>query len=126
MAGWAGYRCLGFDLQDQNPDNDNLPIQPPKRSNQDRHPPSYLKDYHCPTIPNLSPSHIRPLWSPFKEDGSIDGFKGYTQIPDLDFRVTFIPVIKAPTICVILYLDVHFKWPHKQLDIKKMHSYMER
>ena len=43
--------------QDQKPNNNNLPIQPPKRSNRDRHPPSYLKDYLCPTIPNLSPSH---------------------------------------------------------------------
>jgi hypothetical protein len=58
------------------------------------------------------------------EDGNIDRFKGclvakgYTQIHGLDFGETFSPVVKAPTIRVILSLAVHFKWPLKQLDVK--------
>ncbi|GAU44375.1 hypothetical protein TSUD_243070 [Trifolium subterraneum] len=156
----------------------NLPIPPPTRSSRDKRPPAYLvKDYHCPTITNISPPHNtlivsieepktyktalkysnwqaamqdeidalhsnntwtlvqRPLdanvigskWvfrTKLNEDGSIDRFKarlvakGYTQIPGLDFGETFSPVIKAPTIRIILSLAVHFKWPLKQLDVK--------
>jgi hypothetical protein len=173
-------------IQNQNLDNDssppiettNLPNPPPTRSSRDKRPPAYLvKDYHCPTIPNISPPHNALIvsieepktyktalkysnwqaamqdeidalhsnntWTPVQrpldenvvgskwvfrtklnEDGSIDRFKarlvakGYTQVPGFDFGETFSPVIKAPTIRVILSLVVHFKWPLKQLDVK--------
>lgn len=59
----------------------------------------------------------------YKEDDSVDRFKacvkGYTQFLGLDFGETFSPVVKAITIRVILSLVVYFKWPLKQLDVKK-------
>ena len=46
--------------------------------------------------------------------------KGYTQLPCLDYMTTFIPVVKASTVRVVLSLVVSHKWPLHQLDVKKM------
>jgi hypothetical protein len=153
------------------------PIPITSRPTRDKHPPSYLRDFDCPTINKPPQSHDALLisieepknlktalkytnwrsvmheeidalhhnhtWSlvprppsanvvgskwifrtKMKEDGTIDRFKarlvakGYTQIPGLDFGETFNPVVKAPTIRVVLSLAVRFKWPLKQLDVK--------
>lgn len=56
-------------------------------------------------------------------DGTIARYKarlvanGNQQAPALDFVETFSPVIKQPTLRVILSLAVHHKWPLRQLDV---------
>ncbi|CAJ2640052.1 unnamed protein product [Trifolium pratense] len=165
------------DIEPHISNNHVNPIPTTSRPTRDKHPPSYLKDFHCPTISKTPHSHDALIisteepktfktalkytnwrsamhdeidalhhnhtWSlvprppsanvvgskwifrtKMKEDGTIDRFKarlvakGYTQIPGLDFGETFSPVVKAPTIRVVLSLALHFKWPLKQLDVK--------
>ena len=60
-----------------------------------------------------------------KEDGTIDRYKarlvaqGFSQIPGLDFRETFSPIIKHTIIRLILSLAVTLGWTMGQLDVKK-------
>lgn len=60
----------------------------------------------------------------YLSDGSIEHFKaclvakGYAQVLDLDYTDTFILVIKATTVHVVLYFVVTNKWPLRQLDVK--------
>lgn len=59
----------------------------------------------------------------YKADGSIDRLKarldakGFHQRPGLDYTETFSPVIKTPTVRVILSLAISYGWPLRQLDI---------
>lgn len=56
-------------------------------------------------------------------DGTMARYKarlvanGNQQTEGIDFQETFSPVIKQPTIRIVLSLAVHYKWPIKQLDV---------
>ena len=57
-------------------------------------------------------------------DGSINRYKarlvakGFHQQYGIDFDETFSPVIKPPTVRLILSLAVQFNWPLRQLDVR--------
>ena len=57
-------------------------------------------------------------------DGSINRYKarlvakGFHQQYGVDFEETFSPVIKPPTVRIILSLAVQFDWPLRQLDVR--------
>ncbi|MDV3193983.1 MAG: reverse transcriptase domain-containing protein, partial [Sweet potato little leaf phytoplasma] len=59
----------------------------------------------------------------YNSDGSIQRHKarlvakGFHQTPAIDFGDTFSPVIKPPTVKIILTLAVSHGWPVRQLDI---------
>ncbi|RVW98311.1 Retrovirus-related Pol polyprotein from transposon RE1 [Vitis vinifera] len=79
-------------------------------------------------VPRPSNTNIvgskRVFRTKFLSDGSIECFKvrlvakGYTQLPSLDYKDTFSPVVKASTVHVVLSLTVSHKWPRRQLDVK--------
>lgn len=48
--------------------------------------------------------------------------KGFNQVPGLDFHETFSPVVKAPTIKIILAVAVARGWPIRQLDVNSTFS----
>ena len=56
-------------------------------------------------------------------DGTINRYKarlvanGFHQQFGIDFKETFSPVIKPPTVRIILSLAVQFNWPLRQLDV---------
>lgn len=56
-------------------------------------------------------------------DGSIARYKarlvanGNQQYEGMDFTDTFSPIIKQPTIRIVLSLAVHYHWPLRQLDV---------
>ena len=56
-------------------------------------------------------------------DGSINKYKaklvakGFHQQFGIDFEETFSPIIKPPTVRIILSLAVQFNWPLRQLDV---------
>lgn len=58
-----------------------------------------------------------------KSDGSFDRCKarlvakGFNQVPSVDFHETFSPIVKAPTIRIILALAVSKGWIIRQLDV---------
>jgi hypothetical protein len=58
-----------------------------------------------------------------RSDGSIDRFKarlvakGFEPQSGVDYTETFSPMIKSPTIYILLALAVHYNWPIKQLDV---------
>ncbi|KAJ8900378.1 hypothetical protein K2173_025018 [Erythroxylum novogranatense] len=58
-----------------------------------------------------------------KCDGSIDRYKsrlvakGYSQCPGVDFHETFSPVIKHPTIKVVLTVALSHGWSLHQMDV---------
>jgi len=45
---------------------------------------------------------------------------GNHQQPDIDYHATFSPVVKTPTIGLILSLALTFGWPIRQLDVKSV------
>ena len=44
--------------------------------------------------------------------------KGFHQQYDIDFAETFSPVVKLPTVRLILALAVTYNWPFRQLDVR--------
>ncbi|KAK8951386.1 hypothetical protein KSP39_PZI003285 [Platanthera zijinensis] len=46
--------------------------------------------------------------------------RGFTQQQDLDYEVTFSPVVKLNTIRVLISLVVHRHWKLHQLDVKNV------
>jgi hypothetical protein len=52
------------------------------------------------------------------------GGKGFHQQYGIDFEETFSPVVKPPTVRLILALAVTYNWPLRQLDVRGMPSYM--
>lgn len=44
--------------------------------------------------------------------------KGFHQQSGIDFIETFSPVVKHPTICVVLAIAVSNHWPLRQLDVE--------
>ena len=56
--------------------------------------------------------------------GSIDRYKaclvtqGFTQTPRLDYFDTFSPVVKAPTIRIVLTIALLYDWSLRQLDVQ--------
>ena len=67
-------------------------------------------------------------------DGSISRYKarlvakGFHQQHGIDFQETFSPVVKPPTIRLILALAVTYNWPLKQLDVRNafLHGVMKK
>lgn len=59
----------------------------------------------------------------YKADGSIERLKarlvakGFHQRPGLDYSDTFSPVVKAPTVRLIMTIAITQRWPLRQLDI---------
>lgn len=59
----------------------------------------------------------------FNPDGTVDKLKtrlvakGNHQRPGIDYHETFSPVIKSPTIRLLLGQAAKYNWPVKQLDI---------
>ena len=57
-------------------------------------------------------------------DGSVERLKaqlvsqGFTQVSDLDYSLTFSPIVKAATIRIVLSLAIINKWRLHQLDVK--------
>uniref|UniRef100_A0A5B6Z4V3 Reverse transcriptase Ty1/copia-type domain-containing protein n=1 Tax=Davidia involucrata TaxID=16924 RepID=A0A5B6Z4V3_DAVIN len=43
--------------------------------------------------------------------------KGYHQTEGVDYHETFSPVVKQPTIRIMLSLALHYQWPIQQLDV---------
>ena len=60
----------------------------------------------------------------FNNNGSINRYKarlvakGFHQQYGVDFEETFSPVIKPPTVRIILSLAIQFDWPLRQLDVR--------
>lgn len=44
--------------------------------------------------------------------------KGYHQTEGIDYEETFSPVVKKPTVCIILSLAAQFDWELRQLEVK--------
>lgn len=65
-------------------------------------------------------------------DGSVEHHKarlvakGYSQIHDLDFDDTLSPVVRPPTVCIILSLVITHGWHLHQLNVKNafLHGYL--
>lgn len=62
----------------------------------------------------------------FNPDGTVDKLKsrlvakGNHQRPDIDYHETFSPVIKYPTIRLLLGQAAKYNWPVKQLDVNNV------
>lgn len=65
-------------------------------------------------------------------DGSISKYKarliskGLHQQFGVNFEETYSPVIKPPTVCIILSLAVQFNWPLRKLDLRSafLHGFL--
>lgn len=69
----------------------------------------------------------------FKPDGTIDKYKarfvvrGFTQVKDKDYKHTFSPVAKLPTVRVLIALAAINHWPLQQLDVNNafLHGHLD-
>lgn len=58
--------------------------------------------------------------------GTVDRFKarlvakGFEQQSGIDYTDTFTPVIKSPTVQIVLALAVTYNWPLRQLDVSNV------
>lgn len=86
-----------------------------------------IKNHTLDLVP-LSPSQnlVGCKWvfkTKFKPNGSVDHpkarlvAKGFHQQPGLDYSETFSPMVKVPTVRIILSLAVSRGWSLRQLDI---------
>lgn len=86
--------------------------------------------------PSPTQSVVGSKWA-FKlkhnSDGSINKYKarlvakGFHQQYGVNFEETFSPVIKPPTVRIILSLVVQFNWPLRQLDARNtfLHGFLK-
>jgi hypothetical protein len=62
----------------------------------------------------------------FNSDCTLEWYKacwvlrGFTQRPGIDYDETFSPVVKPPTVLMVLSLAVSHSWPVHQLDVKNV------
>lgn len=60
----------------------------------------------------------------FHSDGSLEKHKtrlvvkGYAQAEGLDYDETFAPIAQMVTICTMIAMAAHYKWPIYQMDVK--------
>ncbi|GJS27107.1 ribonuclease H-like domain-containing protein, partial [Tanacetum coccineum] len=95
-----------------------------------------LNENHTWEITDLPPNRkaIRNKWIykiKYKSSGDIDRYKvrlvvkGFSQKENIDFDVTFSPVVKMSTVRCVIALSVTNNWPLFQLDVNNAFLYLK-